>query len=183
MKAGATFISAADEKLVGCESFSKTADVNHWNYDIEKNVSNAWTLLRESAVAIHISLALPSFLVREPYSSIANPIKSFSFEELLQPVQHNQYLWANAAFFKAEQLARAFLKNGWSMQPGDVARTEDLPLHTYENKGKTVVKPCAEIALTDTGAVRIQQQGIIPLWSVKNRDQIHSGDFFNLFDD
>jgi len=183
MKAGATFVSSADEKLVGCESFSKTPDVNRWDFNIEENISEAWSLLRKSEVAKHISLALPSFLIREPYSSVANPIKSFSFEEMLPPVRHDQYLWANAAFLKTEQLAREFIKSGWDMRPGESAMTQDLPLHSYEEKGKTAVQPCAEIPLTETGAARIIQQGIIPLWSVKNRDQIHSGDFFTLFDD
>ena len=182
-RSGATFISSADEKLVGCEAFSKTPDVNRWDFEIEDNISQAWSLLRKSDVAKHISLALPSFLIREPYSAVANPIKSFSFEELLAPVRHEQYLWANAAFLKIEQLARSFLKSGWDMRPGESAMTEDLPLHSYEDKGKTVIQPCAEIPLTETGAARIIKQGIIPLWSVKNRDQVHSGDFFTLSDE
>lgn len=182
-RSGATFISSADEKLVGCESFSKTPDVSHWDYELEDNILQAWSLLRRSEVAKHISLALPCFLIREPYSAIANPIKSFSFEEMLTPVRHEQYLWANAAFLKTEQLARSFLKSGWDMHPGESAKTEDLPLHSYDSNGKTVIQPCAEIPLTETGAARIIRQGIIPLWSVKNRDQVHSGDFFTLHDD
>jgi type VI secretion system protein ImpC len=183
MQSGATFISSADEKLIGCESFSKTPDMNHWDYDTEESITQAWSLLRKSDVAKHVSLALPSFLIREPYSSISNPIKSFTFEETLPPVQHKQYLWANAAFLIIEQLAKAFIKNGWDMQPGDVVSTEDLPLLTYEDKGNTVVKPCAEIALTEAGAVDIKQHGIIPLCSIKNRDRIYSGEFFTLYDD
>ena len=176
----AVFISAADEKLVGCESFETTPDVNRWDYDMEKNVSDAWSLLRQSDIAQHISLALPSFLIREPYSPVNNPIKSFSFDEMLQSVQHSSYLWANAAYFKAEQFARAFMKDGWNMQMGEVTKTGDLPMYAYEEKGKTIIKPCAEISLTDVGAVRIQEQGIIPLWTVKDSDRIYSGEFYSL---
>jgi type VI secretion system protein ImpC len=140
-RCGATFISSADEKLVGCESFSNSPDVSRWDYALENNISQAWSLLRKSEVAKHISLALPSFLIREPYSAASNPIKSFSFEEMLPPVKHEQYLWANAAFLKIEQLARSFLKSGWDMRPGESAMTEDLPLHSYEDKGKTIVHP------------------------------------------
>jgi predicted component of type VI protein secretion system len=102
---------------------------------------------------------------------------------MLLPAGHEQYLWANAAFLKTEQLARSFMKSGWDMRPGESAMTGDLPLHNYESDGKTIIQPCAEIPLTEAGAARIIQQGIIPLWSVKNRDQVHSGDFFTLYDD
>lgn len=183
MRSGATFISSADEKIVGCESFSKTPDVSRWDYDLNDNIAAAWSLLRKSEVAKHISLALPCFLIREPYSAMSNPIKSFPFEEMLPPVKHKQYLWANAAFLKTEQLARSFVKSGWDMRPGESAMTEDLPMHSREDKGKIVIQPCAEIPLSETGAARMMQQGIIPLWSVKNRDRIHSGDFFTLYDD
>ena len=43
-----------------------------------------------------------------------------------------------------------------------------------------VVKPCAEIPLTDSGASKMIAQGLIPLWSVKNADRIHSGDVHSI---
>jgi len=180
-KADATFISGMDEKIIGCDSFASTPDVNRWSGELDQNIIEAWSLLRGSNIARNISLAMPSFLIREPYSSIVNPIKSFSFEEMTVPVNHDDYLWANAAYIKVEQLARAFAKQGWNMQLGEVAYTEDLPMYSYQEKGKTVIKPCAEIPLTETGAVIIQEQGIVPLWSVKNKDKIHSSAFYSLF--
>ena len=183
MRSGATFISSADEKLIGCESFSKTPDMNYWDYELAENISQAWSLLRQSDVTKHISLALPSFLVRLPYSSLSNPIKSFSFEETLLPESHSQYLYANAAFLIVEQLASAFVKKGWDMRPGDAVTTEDLPLLTYDDKGKIVIKPCPEVALTEAAAVRIKQQGIVPLCSIKNRDRIYTGGFLTLYND
>jgi type VI secretion system protein ImpC len=179
-QAGAQFIAAADEKLVGCNAFSETANANKWLAEIDQPVAQAWLMLRKSPVAKNISLALPRFILREPYGSKAAPVKLFSFEEMSQPPQHADYLWGNPAFLKAEQIARAFLQTGWQMQYANVKNTEDLPVHYYQEAGNPVVKPCAEIALTETGASKMIAQGLIPLWSYKDGDKIHSADFHSI---
>ena len=179
-QAGAKFIAAADENLVGCNTFAETSNANKWLTEIEPPVEEAWEMLRKSPVAKNISLALPRFILREPYGSKSASVKSFSFEEMSQPPRHEDYLWGNPAFLKAEQIARSFLKSGWEMQYANVMNTEDLPIHYYPDAGSTVVKPCAEIPLTDTGASKMVAQGLIPLWSVKDSDRIHSGDFHSI---
>lgn len=179
-QAGAQFMAAADEKLVGCNAFAETPNANKWLTEIAPPVEEAWAMLRKSTVAKNISLALPRFILRQPYGSKAVPVKLFSFEEMSQPPQHEDYLWGNPAFLKAEQIARSFIKTGWEMHYANVKNTEDLPLHYYQDAGNSVVKPCAEIPLTDTGASKMIAQGLIPLWSFKDGDRIHSGDFHSI---
>ena len=179
-QANARFIAGAHEKLVGCESFATTPNANRWQSAIDLNVSEAWSMLRKSPVAGSLSLALPRFLLRPPYGIGSNPIKAFVFEEMPDGPVHEHYLWGNAAFLKAEQLARAFRDQGRNMRPGEAALVEDLPLHYYQEHGETVLKPCAEIALTETGARIMIEEGLIPLWSVKNTDRIHSDDFYSI---
>jgi predicted component of type VI protein secretion system len=53
-------------------------------------------------------------------------------------------------------------------------------VHYYESGGRAMVKPCAEIALTDSGAAKMIAAGLIPLWLVKNSDRIHSADFHSI---
>ena len=179
-QAHARFITGAHEKLVGCESFATMPNANRWQAEIDMNVSEAWSMLRQSPVAASLSLALPRFLLRPPYGLRSKPIKAFVFEEMPDKPVHEHYLWGNAAFLKAEQLARAFRDQGRDMRPGEAALTEDLPLHYYQEDGETVLKPCAEIPLTETGARMMIEQGLIPLWSVKNADRIHSDDFHSI---
>ena len=179
-QAGASFIAAADENLVGCSSFAETPKADDWQYAISEPVAEAWEILRKSAVAKNISLALPRFMLRMPYGKKTAKVDAFSFEEMTDSPQHEDYLWGNPAFLKAEQIARAFQLSGWEMEFAKVMNTEDLPLHFYPQNGQTVVKPCAEISLTDNGASRMITQGLIPLWSVKNSDRIHSGDFHSI---
>ncbi|MFT6898755.1 MAG: type VI secretion system protein ImpC [Paraglaciecola sp.] len=179
-QAGAQFMAAADEKLVGCNSFAETANANKWLTEIDRPVAEAWAMLRQSPVAKNISLALPRFILREPYGCKAAPVKLFSFEEMCLPPRHEDYLWGNPAFLKAEQIARSFINEGWEMQQTNVTNTEDLPVHYYEDAGNPVVKPSAEIPLTETGASKMIAQGLIPLWSFKDGDRIHSGDFHSI---
>ena len=179
-QASAHFIAAADEKLLGCTSFAETPKTDHWLYETSQPVNEAWALLRKSPVAKTISLALPRFILRTPYGSKAAPVKAFAFEEMSGRPEHEDYLWGNPAFVKAEQIARAFMESGWEMQLANVMNTEDMPVHYYEEGGLSMIKPCAEIPLTDTGASKMIAQGLIPLWSVKNRDRIHSGDFHSI---
>jgi type VI secretion system protein ImpC len=180
---GAQFHSAANEQLIGCASFAETPNAKQWDLELHPSVEEGWQMIRKSPVAQSIYLSLPRFILRTPYGNQFTPVKTFSFEEISDSLEHNDYLWGNSAFIKIEQLARAFLKNSAKPPLGEVMKTGDLPVHYHQSGGQTQVKPCAEIGLTDTGAVRMLALGLIPLWSVKNVDQIHSGDFHSIADD
>ena len=176
-QAGAPFIAAASETLVGCESFARAADYEDWNYRISEGVSKAWGMLRQSPVAEYIGLALPRFLLRLPYGRKGKKVESFAFEEMPDAHCHDCYLWGNAAFIKAELLARNFKQNGWQMDIRTEYQTDGLPLHFYTDEGETVNKPVAEIYLTEKGGEIISAQGFMPLWSVRNSDAVRSSDF------
>ena len=177
--AQAPFLAGAKETLAGCESLAKYPDADDWQYSIKPGVDNAWQLLRQSPVADYIGLVLPRFLLRAPYGKKSRPIEAFSFEEITasKDVNHEAYLWGNAAFIKAEQLARAFTDKHWDMQPKDVNQTDNLPMCYYEDAGEVQLMPCAEIYLTEKGGRKLSQRGLIALWSVKNMDAVRSSDF------
>jgi type VI secretion system protein ImpC len=176
-QAGAPFLAAASETLVGCESFAKTPDYEDWNQAISEGTNKAWQILRQSPVAAYIGLALPRFLLRLPYGKKSKPIETFTFEEMPDEHCHECYLWGNAAFVKVELLIRNFTNNGWNMQPGQVHQTDNLPVHYYDEEGETVCKPVAEILLTERGGEIISNHGFMSLWSVRNMDSIRSADF------
>ena len=179
-KAQAPFMTAANETLIGCESFAITPDVDDWHYQMQPEVESAWSLLRESDEADYLAMVVPGFLLRAPYGKKSKPIEAFAFEEMPEVPCHSCYLWGNGAFIKAEQMARAFIKDGWDMNPAHASQIDRLPLHYYKDEGETTAKPCAEVQLTEQGGRRILQQGLIPLWSVKNSDRIRSSDFNSL---
>ena len=180
--AQAPFIAGAKATLAGCDSFSMYPDADDWCYELKPGVEQAWQILRENPVAQYVGLALPRFLLRLPYGKKSRPIDSFSFEELTSDVRanHEGFLWGNAAFIKAEQLARAFSEKHWQMNPGEAAQTNNLPMYYYDDEGESELMPCAEIYLTEKGGRKISEAGLISLWSVKNRDTLVSSDFNSL---
>lgn len=182
-QAGAPFLAAARETLAGCESFSSTPEYDDWSYEVSEGVNKVWQMLRLSPVAPWIGLALPRFLLRLPYGSKSKPVDSFTFEEMPDEQCHECYLWGNAAFIKAELLARSFIKHGWQMQPGEEYQTDNLPLYFYDKDGETINLPVAEILLTERAGNKISGQGLMPLWSVKNSDSIRSSDFRSVAED
>lgn len=177
--AQAPFIAAAKETLAGCESFGLYPDADDWRYNIKPGVKTAWEALRNDAVAEYIGLALPGFLLRPPYGKKSRPIDAFAFEEMEAAgnTTHDCFLWGNGAYIKAEQLARSYIKSQWNMHPGDVKQTDGLPMFYYDDEGETVLMPCAEIYLTEKGGRKLSSQGLIAIWSVKDRDAVISGDF------
>lgn len=176
-QANAPFIAAAHEKLAGCDSLSTTPDYEDWNHSVSEGVSKAWLLLRQSPVAQYIGLTLPRFLLRLPYGKKSKPIDAFSFEEIIDNKNHESYLWGNPAFIKAECMARNFNDNGWNMLLSNVFQTDNLPVHYYDDEGETVNKPVAEIMLTEKGGEIMSNNGLMPLWSVRNMDCIRSRDY------
>ncbi len=180
-QAGAPFLSAASETLVGCQSFSATPDYSDWNYSINDETSDAWNQLRKSPAASYLGLALPRFLLRLPYGKKTDPIDSFKFEEMPdENINHSHYLWGNAAFIKIECMARNFTQNNWNMRLAEVSQTDSMPLHYYTEEGESAVKPIAEILLTEKGGEIIRANGMIPIWSVKNQDCIRSSDYCSI---
>jgi type VI secretion system protein ImpC len=118
--------------------------------------------------------------LRAPYGAKSSPIEAFSFEEMPEPNCHECFLWGNAAFVKAEQLARAFAESHWDMRPAEASQTDRLPMYYYDDEGETVLMACAEIYLTEKGGNRLSNQGLMAVWSVRNMDAVRSSDFGSL---
>jgi type VI secretion system protein ImpC len=130
-----------------------------------------WQSLGHSPEARWIGLTMPRFLLRLPYGKETSPVDSFEFEEMPKSV-HQDYLWGNPAFCCALLLGQAFETYGWNLRPGAYRQIDGLPLHVYQEDGEPVMKPCAEVLLTEREAEFLMEQGIMPLASLKNQDAV-----------
>jgi type VI secretion system protein ImpC len=177
--AGAPFISSATDTVLGCESLAKSPDPDEWK---ETEESPAWDALRKIQEAAYLGLALPRFLLRLPYGRDTIPLESFPFQELPGQPVHEQYLWGNPSFACTYLLAQSFIREGWSFQQGQVMDIEGMPLHVYKEQGESVVKPCAEVVLTEKAAEKILDKGLLLLLSYRNQDVIRLARFQSLAD-
>jgi type VI secretion system protein ImpC len=180
--AGAPFIAAASDKLLGCESLAKTPDPREWKGMTDTEGIQAWEALRRLPEASYLGLALPRFLLRLPYGADTEPTERFDFEEMTSSPEHNHYLWGNPALACVYLLAQAFSHYGWDLRPGVVQEIESLPLHVFKEGGESRITSCAEVLLTERAAEMILDKGFMPLLSLKNRDIIRLARFQSLTD-
>jgi type VI secretion system protein ImpC len=158
--AGCAVIARADTRLLG-----------------DGREMAAWNVFTKIPEARYVGLALPGFLLRLPYGAQSSPADSFPFEEMPAEPKHQDYLWGNPAFACAYLMAEAYSDIGWQMQPGDVLDISGLPAHTYHKDGEVVMKPPAEIVMTESEATALMERGLIPLLSIKNSDRVHVAGF------
>jgi type VI secretion system protein ImpC len=167
-----SFVAGASPHLVGCSSFGVQPDPDDWTTGSSDQLVG-FRALRRLPEAAHLGLAMPRFLLRQPYGKGSETIEAFPFEEMATKPEHESYLWGNPAFLYGHLLADAFAAQGAEMEVrGGGVEVGGLPIHTFTLGGETQVKPCAEAWLSEKAAEAILSHGIMPLVSVRGRDAV-----------
>ena len=147
-------------------------------------VAQAWDTLRAMPEAGHIGLVSPRFLLRRPYGRKSEPIYEFEFEEFTPHDGLGGMLWANPVALVAILLAQSFRKNGMAMGLGSVMTLGEIPFHYVKDQyGDQVALPCTERNLTQSKTQTAVARGLMPVMSVKGRDEVRLGSFQSLAGD
>jgi type VI secretion system protein ImpC len=167
--ADASWLSAADNALVGCPSFDTAPDPNQWDDpDVE-----AWNAIRLLPYANRLGLAMPRFLLRLPYGRETDECERLTFDEIAgDGHEHEEYLWGNPALLSALLLTRAYAPGGMGERVGGNLEVDKLPLHLRKTAGETVAQPCAEALLSERALNQINDRGLMALASLKDRDVV-----------
>ena len=169
---GAPFIAGASPHLTGSESFELQTEPRDWKRALPAESSEAWQKLRQMPEANRIGLALPRFLLRQPYGKNSDEIETIAFEELAGAKDHEAFLWGNPAFLCAYLLMEAFKEEGWGMTAVGSGDVGDMPQYQFKQDGETEVKPCAEAWLSERAADAMLERGLIPVLSIKGQDAV-----------
>ncbi len=178
--AGAPFLAGASPRILGADSLAAQPRPRDWNPD--PDCSRIWAHVRALPEASWVGLALPRLLLRMPYGEHSSPIEQFRFEEFTGVPPHEKYLWGNSVWATVCLLGQAFAEAGWRMRPGMKLELDDIAAHLYQEDGETKLKPCAEILLTEDGAERIAESGLMALASLKGRDMVRLVRFQSIAD-
>ena len=144
-------------------------------------VAEAWEALRALPEAGHVALASPRFLLRRPYGAKSEPIYEFDFEEFTETEGLSGMLWANPVALVVILLARSFRKTGPSLGLGQVMSLGEIPYHYVKDRyGDQVALPCTERNLTQTRTQAAIARGLMPVVSVKGRDEVRLASFQSL---
>ena len=145
---------------------------------MDAEVRQRWDALRKMNEAAYIGLALPRYLVRQPYGKVSDPIEAFGFEEFEPakagtPSSHENYLWGNSSILCGYLLASWFQAESWGMPWSGAGEVGELPLFKFKDQdGESTVKPCGEAWLNDRAAAQLLSSGLIPVLSIRGRDAV-----------
>ena len=170
--AHAPFITAAGHEFFNVVSYQELPNLKEVKDIFDGPRFAKWRSLRESEDARYLGLAMPRFLLRQPYEPMENPVRSFQYSESTED-SHESYLWGNAAYLMASRVSDSFAKYRWCpniIGPQSGGAVEDLPVHLYESLGRLQAKIPTEVLITDRREFELSEEGFIPLTMRKDSD-------------
>ena len=170
--AHAPFISSVSPTFFGLDSYTELAQIKDMYAVFEGPAYTKWRALRESEDSRYLGLTAPRFLLRLPYSSVENPVKTFNYSEDVSS-NHDDFLWGNTAYLLAAGMTDSFAKYRWCpnlIGPQNGGAVKDLPVHLFEAMGQIQAKIPTEVLITDRREYELAEEGFITLTMRKGSD-------------
>ncbi|MEO3389466.1 type VI secretion system contractile sheath large subunit [Mesorhizobium sp. CAU 1741] len=177
----APFISAANPKMFGLESFSELSKPRDLEKIFESSEYIKWRSFRDSEDSRFVTLTMPRVLARVPYGSAGKEIEEFRFEEAplaadgrAVGMASDQFSWMNASYALGGRLTSAFAEHGWCVAVRGAeggGKVENLPSFTFTSDDGDVDQQCpTEIGITDRREAELSKLGFLPLCHYKGSD-------------
>lgn len=168
----APLVGAASPEFFGLEQFSGLPNLKDLSSIFDMPQYTKWQSFRESEDSRNVGLALPHFLLREPYGPDSKPVKDFNYKEDVSEGDPS-FLWGNAAFAFATRITDSFAKYRWCANiigPQGGGAVEDLPVYQYEAMGELQTKIPTEVLISERKEFELAEQGFIALTMRKGSD-------------
>lgn len=166
------FIGSVGSRFFNKASMDEVIRIDDLCNYMERTEYVRWASFREAEDARYVGLTLPHFLLRLPYSH-ANLVRSFNYKEKVAGQDTENYLWGNASFALATNMARSFKQHGWLVNvrgPESGGKVGSLPLHQYDAARGLLTKIPTETIIPETRELEFATLGFIPLSYYKNSD-------------
>jgi len=170
------FVSSVSPRFFkGCKTMEDVAQIADLDAVLSNPVYSKWSALRDRDWACYIGLAVPRYIVRQPWGHSGNAEQgnSIRYAETVDPkkVSGNNFLWGNAAMLFAKNMVRSYENSGWAQHirgPLGGGIVEGLDAYVYTDFDREEVKPSVEIAIPDYRELQFANNGFIPLVQKKN---------------
>ncbi len=176
------FISAADPKFVGLDSFEQLPNPRDLAKIFEQKKYIQWKSFRDSEDSRFVTLTLPRTLARLPYGKTTKIVEEFDFQEAHLdkdgstnlPMDHDDFCWMNTAYVLGAKLTDAFAKTGFctairGKENGGLV--EGLPTYIFKDADGDEDQKCpTEIGITDRREKELSDLGFVALSHNKNTD-------------
>jgi type VI secretion system protein ImpC len=170
--AHAPFLASASAQLFDMDGYTTLDVPGDLAKLFERTTLEPWRQFRKSDDSRYVALTLPHVLLRTPYGKNTLPVEGFNYEE--KAVEHDDFLWGNAAYALAQRINSAFSLYHWCAAIRGVeggGLVEGLPFYTFKSAGEDVIKCPTELAITDRRENELAAQGLIALCYKKNSNQ------------
>lgn len=177
----APFLTAADPKLLGLQSYTDLAKPRDLEGQFRQIDYAKWRSFRESPDSRFVALTLPRTLARWPYGDETKKVEAFRFEEVpldseerALRLPHEHFCWMNTAYVLGATITGAFAKTGFCMairgkQNG--GKVEGLPSFVFLSEDGDRDQQCpTEIGIADRREAELGKCGFMPLSHWKNTD-------------
>jgi type VI secretion system protein ImpC len=169
-------LAGAHPRLAGCAHFREVSQPEENAVELSEETRAAWDeLLAARAAGGRLELALPRFLLRQPYGAEGEPIERFPFEELLDPAEHESFSWGNGAYLLARALCNLHVDERAEHPDGSID-VRDLPIvylaGEASGSGESRIKPNAEAWLSERSLRRLRAAGFSVLFGRRDTDRV-----------
>lgn len=163
----------AHPHLAGCAHFEELTQPDENEHPLSADVRAALQqLLGQRERGARLALALPRFLLRQPYGADGDPIERFPFEEVLAPYDHEAFPWGNGAYLVARAVAQRYVSSERGAFADGSIDVRELPVVYLESASEGRIKPCAEAWLSERALGRLRAAGFAVLQGLRDTDRI-----------
>ena len=168
-----TLLVGARPVLAGCRDFAERDDPEDNAAPLSEDARAAWAELSAlRAAGARLALALPRYLLRQPYGASGEPLEQLAFEEILDPRDHEAFCWGNAAYLVARALCVQAADPERGVHPDGGVDLRELPVVHLEGDDGVRIKPCAEAWLSERALGRLRAAGFTVLRGWRDTDRI-----------
>jgi type VI secretion system protein ImpC len=170
---GVSLVAGADATLAGCPRFDQHPDPDTWSESWPEPERALWEALgRVRAAGGKLSLALPRFLLRQPYGAEGEPLEALAFEEMLDTEDHDAFAWGNGVYLLTRALAESRAGAGGRVYADGSVDIRELPVVRVERHGELQIEPCAEVWLSERALGRLRAAGFSVLQGLRDSDRV-----------
>jgi type VI secretion system protein ImpC len=170
---GTTLLAGAHPHLAGCPDFAEREEPEEDELPLPDEARAAWAEVQARREAgARLGLALPRFILRQPYGRSGEPIEHFPFEEILDDTRHEAFCWGNGAYLLARVLGILHADPDGALHPDGSVSVRELPVVHLEGEEGIRIKPCAEAWLSERALGRLRAAGFSVLHGMRDSDRI-----------
>jgi type VI secretion system protein ImpC len=171
-----SLLTGARPELAGCAHFAELSQPQENEFVPCEDAREAWSALtRARDEGARLGLALPRFLLRQPYGASGEPLEHFAFEEILDASDHESFPWGNGVYL----LVRALILDHAGERPAHPDGSidvRDLPVVYLEGDSprgvESRIKPTAEAWLSERALGALRAAGFSVLAGVRDTDRV-----------